>query len=261
MRTMDVTQVYVIVAGGLFAVLTVLNFCLGLWRITQTYGSLVLRYLVYPFFIHRHRLIGPWSRGAMLLRVLHVTVNIFCTGFKIGSIAEAADRTGTLSLINMIPLFLGPHLSFLASTVGLSLKTFQAVHGWSALVSVLLGATHTIFSLHSSSFSLKQSICRYGLIVCVSLPRNYRRELINDLGNLFPCSAPAPLPKMFPTAVVRAFLTRSPRLCRTYSLCLVAPHHKKIRLSWRLPVCYVGALSPNHDVGNYCDYLPQLHVR
>ena len=91
----------------------------------------------------------------MLLRVLHITVNIFCTGFKIGSIAEAADRTGTLSLINMIPLFLGPHLSFLASTVGLSLKIFQAVHSSSAVVSVLLGATHTIFSLYSSSVSLK----------------------------------------------------------------------------------------------------------
>ena len=168
---MDVTQVYAIVAGGLFAVLTMLNFCLGLLKFTETYGILVLRYLVYPFSIHRHRLIGPWSRGGLLLRLLHITVNAFCGGFKIGSVAEATDRTGTLSLINMIPLFLGPHLSFLASMVGLSLQTFHAIHGSSAVVSVLLGATHTILSLHSSSpGSLHESTHLYGLIVCLFTP-------------------------------------------------------------------------------------------
>ena len=169
-RAMDVTQVYAIVAGGLFAILTMLNFCLGLCKFTETYGILVLRHLVYPFSIRRHRLIGPWSRGGLLLRVVHVTVNAFCSGFKVGSVAEATDRTGTLSLINMIPLFLGPHLSFLASMVGLSLQTFHAIHGSSAVVSVLLGATHTILSLHGSSpGSLHESTHLHGLIVCLLL--------------------------------------------------------------------------------------------
>ncbi len=178
-KAMDVTQLYAIVAGGLFALLTVLNFCFRLWKITQKCSAVVLRYIVYPLFLRRHRLMGPWSRSGFLLRFAYIAANIFCSGFRIVSVPEASNRTGTLSLINMLPLFLGPHLSFLAVMMGLSLHNFQAVHGSSAFVSVLLSAAHTGLGLSGSgAYSFHEPSHLYGLIV--RIPR------ANDINRLTP---------------------------------------------------------------------------
>ena len=165
-KTMDVTTIYAIVAGGVFALSTVFNFCFRLWRTTRCCTVLILRYIVYPLFIRHHCLAGPWSRGGFLLRFVYIAVNVFCSGFQIRSVAEACSRTGTLSLINMAPLFLGPHLSFLAVMMGISLPTFRTIHGSSAAVSLLLSAAHTILGIYDSrSYSFHEPSHLYGLIV------------------------------------------------------------------------------------------------
>lgn len=144
---MDVTQIYAIVAGSLFAVLTTINFCIHLWAMFQTYAGWILRHIVYPFFLRRHLVVGPWSRRGFILRSIYILTNIFCSVYRTNSILEAGNRTGILSLINLMPLFFGPHLDFLAGLMGVSLHNMHTVHGSAAVVSVLLSAAHAIFSV------------------------------------------------------------------------------------------------------------------
>lgn len=53
---MDVTRIYAIVAGSLFAVLTTINFCIHLCTILQTFTVWILRHIVRHFILRRHRL-------------------------------------------------------------------------------------------------------------------------------------------------------------------------------------------------------------
>ena len=60
---------------------------------------------------------------------------------------EAGKRTCILSLINLMPLFFGPHLDFLAKLMGVSLYNLHTIHGSAAIISVLLSAAHAILSV------------------------------------------------------------------------------------------------------------------
>ena len=79
---------------------------------------------------------------------------------------EAGNRTGILSLINLMPLFLGPHLDFLAGLMGVSLHNLHNIHGSAAVVSLLLGAAHAIFSVFDGRWTkLAWSGHLYGIAV------------------------------------------------------------------------------------------------
>lgn len=168
---MDVTEVYAVVAGSLFAVLTTVNFCIHLWTWFQTYAVWILRHLVYPFFLRRHRLLGPWSRRGFILRNIYILTNIFCSAYRTQSITEAGNRTGILSLINLMPLFFGPHFDFLAKLMGVSLHNLQTVHGSAAFMSVSLSVAHAIFSVLGGQWNtLAWSPRLYALIVSLIHP-------------------------------------------------------------------------------------------
>ena len=163
---MDVIKVYSIVAGGVFGVLVVLHWILRVFQIIQTLSIWAFRHFVYPFLLMRRRFIGPWTRAGFLLRVLYVSLNVFCGSFRVTSLAQAGIRVGTLSLLNMVPLFFGLHLGFIADLLGLSLKDFSSIHGASAVMSTTLGVLHVIlngFSRQESNFHGRKQI--YGLIV------------------------------------------------------------------------------------------------
>ena len=150
---MEATQIYAIAAGSIFVVLTILNLLLCILQKFYACNMLLLRHLIYPFFIRRHRFVGPWTRLGALLRVIYLTANIFLSIFPVLSLSEVANRAGHLSLINMMPLFFGPHLSFLADIVGVPLHTYQSLHGASAAMTVVLGVTHVVLgALHKSTY-------------------------------------------------------------------------------------------------------------
>ena len=140
---MDVARIYAIVAGSLFAILTTLNFCIHLCTILQTYTVWIVRHIVHHFILRRHRQVGPWSLRSFILRCIYILTDIFCSAYRIRSMVEAGKRTGVLLLINLMPLYLGPHLDFLAEFLGISLHDLHTVHG---STTVLLSAAYALFS-------------------------------------------------------------------------------------------------------------------
>jgi hypothetical protein len=166
---MDITQKYATAAGGVFFIFTLVNL---LPHITPLMGHISLftsKHLTYPYLIYRHRFLGPWSPADGLVQLIYLTANVFCFSFRVATISEVGLRAGTLSLINMIPLFAGPHLSFLADLLGVSLRTYRQVHRSAGLMSfalILFNVLVVVFSRASFPLDLPQNLS--GLIVRLS---------------------------------------------------------------------------------------------
>jgi predicted ferric reductase len=100
--------------------------------------------------------LGPWTFADLLLQAIYIASNSFCIRFRCSDIAEAGVRAGNLSLINMIPLFLGPHLGFLADILGISLSTFRLMHRSAGMMSCSLVLFHVLAMLVShTAFPLR----------------------------------------------------------------------------------------------------------
>jgi hypothetical protein len=130
------------------------------------------KYLSYPHVLRRHRYLGPWSGASVVLQRVYISVNALCLGFGVSSIWTAGPRAANLSLINLIPLFAGSHLSFLADVLGITLRMHRRFYRSAGLMSFALLVLHilmmvakrTSFPLHilenlfpRSSFALATS--------------------------------------------------------------------------------------------------------
>jgi hypothetical protein len=163
---MDITKLYALVAGSFF-------FCLFVFRIRRCIRSFLKfinfqasQYLIYPRLIHRRRYLSPWSWADALLQLSYIGLNMFCIGFKFPSIHTASLRAADLSLINLILVFAGPHLNFLADILGLSLTTYRRVHRSFGIMSCFLLSFHALTMLADRVyFPLRIADNLWGLIV------------------------------------------------------------------------------------------------
>ena len=148
---------YAVVVGGIasaFILLALMSSLAPFWAYIRLQMT---KHLVYPYILNRHALIGPWSAADVLLQVVYLTVNLFCISFRVANLSQAGLRAGTLSLINLCPLFSGPHLDFVADLLGLSLKGYRRVHRSAAFVAFALAIFHVLVvaATKSSTFRVE----------------------------------------------------------------------------------------------------------
>ena len=163
--SMDVIQVYAVAAGGtifIFILINLLPYLASLWKHISLF---TLKHLTYPYLLHRHRFIGPWSRAEVLIQVVYLTVNIFCLSFRVSGVAKTGSRAGTLSLVNMIPLFAGPSFSFAADRLGVPLKVYRYAHRSAGFITFTLVLIHVLSVVSQGSFSLRLSQHLFAVIV------------------------------------------------------------------------------------------------
>jgi hypothetical protein len=163
---MEITEAYAIAAGGVFIILISINFRTHAARFWGIAALLISKYLTYPRLLARHQFAGPWTPASVVSQLIYVAINIFCVFFKFSSIWMAGLRAANLSLVNLIPLFAGPHLSFLADLLGIPLRTYRQLHRSAGLVSFALLVFHafTVVAM-KRSFSLHIPENLFGLIV------------------------------------------------------------------------------------------------
>lgn len=158
---MDITLGYTIAVGGVLLILVLINLfpCLPyMISVARPFLYRKLKYLTYHYFIRRHRFWGPWTPVDVIIQLVYIASNSVCLSFRFPSIATAGVQASNLSLINLIPLFLGPHLSFLADVLGVSLSTIQCIHRSSSLMSLglvlfyvlVIVTSNTAFTLFST---------------------------------------------------------------------------------------------------------------
>jgi len=107
LKVMDITQIYAITAGAIFGLVLMIRAASSFVRFCRPYSVLLVRRFLYPNVLGRHRFFGPYTRAQVLLHLLYLAVNIFCSVFGVSSIRELDTRTGTLSLTNMITSYFG----------------------------------------------------------------------------------------------------------------------------------------------------------
>ncbi|KAI9774177.1 MAG: hypothetical protein M1839_001879 [Geoglossum umbratile] len=144
---MDISQAYAIVIGGSFFLILLINSLPLIARLVRYLSPLISKHLIYRYILHRHWLLGPWSRAGVLVQLIYIAGNIFCFSFWVSTISQASLRAGTLSIINLIPLFAGPHLSALADLLGVTLSTFRQIHRSVGVMAVLLAVFHVLVAV------------------------------------------------------------------------------------------------------------------
>ena len=165
--------------------------------------------MFYRHILHRHRLLGPWSRAGVLLKLIYVAGNATCISLEVSqsrpeipTLSQAGFRAGTLLIVNLIPLFAGPHLGFLADLLGVNLSTIRQIHRSAGVMAVLLAAFHTLVAVGSRpSFGLSLPQNLFAVIVSVDplshLPTDRQCREHHCWGSLFcfqsPSSADPPM--------------------------------------------------------------------
>jgi hypothetical protein len=163
---MDTTQVYAIAAGSFFLCLLLFNGRRYIRPFLKVINLQVSQYLIYPQLIHRHQYLGLWSRADVLFVSSYIALNMFGIGYKSPSIYAASLRAADFSLINLVPAVAGPHLSFLADILGVSLTTYRRIHRSFGIMSCFLVGLHVLIMIANKvPFPLHQVENLWGLIV------------------------------------------------------------------------------------------------
>ena len=163
---MEPTEAYSFGLGALSLVFMFINFRPYFTRILEIGHVWTSEWLIFPQLLDRHPLVGPWSALDVAVQVVYTGANLFCIWFQATSAGVRGLRAAKLSLINMVPLLAGPHLSFLADLLGIPLRTFRNFHGSAGCMSFVLLCFHALTVVFTRvPFSLHVDKNRFGLIV------------------------------------------------------------------------------------------------
>ena len=165
LRTMDLTAKYSLAAGGIFSLLLLAQLIPRIARLFGGVSIFVSKHVIFPYILKRHEVVGPWTRATVAVHLIYIAANVFCLGFHTSSVSKAGLRAETLSLINIVPLFAGPHLSFLADVLGFSLDSLHRIHrsaGWMSF-SLAVFYVSTVVAA-GDPFPLSQPQNLFGLI-------------------------------------------------------------------------------------------------
>ena len=220
---MEIPQLYAIAAGGIFAIIITLRFVLYVGRVITAYASVfLLQHVQYPYFLNRHQFLGPWTRYSVALQVIYWIATFFCAFFRASNLADAGMRAGTLSLINMIPLYSGLHLSFIADLLGLSVRTYASLHGSLGVMVGALALLHIILALTQHGSGSGAPL--YALVACTLPPHLIRARFDHSTGRVLHSRPPSPMPSVLPSAIVRDLSSLPPSPRRPDHVLSVAPH-------------------------------------
>lgn len=141
---MDVIEWYAVALGGtiLLPILTcVLFFVFG--HLQVGLKRYCLRYLLYPQ-IHRY-IRASWSDLAILL--IFIVANTIATAINVRNVAGFVKRIGLISVVNIVPQFLGGRLNIVLNQCGIGLKAYTRMHRWLGRVAIVQGLIHVIAAL------------------------------------------------------------------------------------------------------------------
>jgi hypothetical protein len=151
---MNPTQVYAIVMASGFLGVVVVYLLPWLLRCVRHISSLAVKHLVHHNVLNRHRFLGPWSRFSILLHFVYIAGNAACLGVGASQVDSSASvllhvglQAGSLALVNLIPLYAGPQLDFLADILSVSRRTIQQMHRSIAAMVMMLTTFHTVVIL------------------------------------------------------------------------------------------------------------------
>ena len=146
---LNAVQVYAITLG-------VLGFCVLAWRLGVVFGSTirdtcslhVRKHLSYPLLTTRWQGTTNFTRLDGLILSIYLTLNVVCTVYRIHSTEQLNQRSKTLFMINLVPLYVGGRTNFIADKVFKLRRThLEIVHRWVGRVCAVQGYIHSVIAL------------------------------------------------------------------------------------------------------------------
>lgn len=107
----------------------------------------------------------PISRLQVAIATLYVAGNAICNLVGIHSISDASKRAARLSLINLMPMFMGGGHEYGARLLGTSLNNYSTIHQMFGYVAFAQGLVHTIIVARTQIISWSNGPHFYGLLV------------------------------------------------------------------------------------------------
>ncbi|KAK4075197.1 hypothetical protein Purlil1_12761 [Purpureocillium lilacinum] len=116
-------------------------------------------------WLRRHDIVRLWPLKHILMLALYWGANFSCLFIFFAGLQDAGKRAGRLSLINLLVLYAGPHLSVLADIVGLAIPTYRRLHSSVAATSFFMAVFHVVVaSIKHVDPLLSTSKSAFGLI-------------------------------------------------------------------------------------------------
>lgn len=164
MRDLNVPQIYSIIIGSILLILCFRNIASLIAKWIKPSKHLTLRFLV-----RRHRLFGPWSQASVLIHLFYVVVNVLLVLLGDMTLTSVHRRAGDIAVVNMIILLSFAHLSFMADTLGMTLKISQRIHSSVGRMTLALQALHISLTALTTTFDVSIRDLREfsGILVCL----------------------------------------------------------------------------------------------
>jgi len=126
---MDIIQWYAVALAAI-AILSIVFYMLGISiGFLRTYAT--YHFLKHVFYPRIHKYIRGTTRYHALLVLALLVGNVVCL---MDDRTKILQRTGLLSIVNLVPLALGSHMNSVVSCCGLGYETYNAIHRWMAHV-------------------------------------------------------------------------------------------------------------------------------
>jgi hypothetical protein len=158
---MDITQWYAVALGGVMALFIAACILLTITKLARTYASFLFMKHVF------HRQIPQQLRGSAKTTWFDVVLigafsigNILCTTVNVEDVSDLARRTGLMSIVNLVPLSLGPQMNLIADSCGISHDAFSRTHRYLGRLAIVEGFIHMVIvvSLREPDLRGKQDI-------------------------------------------------------------------------------------------------------
>ncbi|GAB1319498.1 hypothetical protein MFIFM68171_09708 [Madurella fahalii] len=151
---MDIASWYAVALGSLILASVLPCVLLSAISIAQRYGKLLfLKYLYYPQIPNSLRRSSKTSLFDLLVLLVFIAANVVALSIGVGGIASFVRRSGLISVVNLIPLFLGGY-SDITSQCGIGLRAYARIHRWIGRVAIIEGLLHAIASVSSQGLNI-----------------------------------------------------------------------------------------------------------
>src|SRR5258706_4428859 len=122
---MDIIQWYAVALAAIAALsifFYMLGISIGFLRTCVTY-----HFLKHVFYPRVHKYIRGTTRYHALLVLALIVGNVVCL---MDDRTKILQRTGLLSIVNLVPLALGSHMNSIVSCCGLGYEAYNGIHRW-----------------------------------------------------------------------------------------------------------------------------------
>ncbi|KAM5341397.1 hypothetical protein ACJ41O_014428 [Fusarium nematophilum] len=96
---------------------------------------------------------------------MFLVANAVALSAGVGNVNSFIRRSGLISVINLVPLFLGGQMNIIASRCGIGLRAYTRIHRWLGAVAIIEGLLHAIVSVSRQIPDLKRRTDVAGIVV------------------------------------------------------------------------------------------------